>query len=1091
MTQIAKSTRKKTPTGSKLDIKLPAIESKLPENFWQEHLKFRSAPAQAFLASVLRIEEALKDAVSMCEFQLINDVEMGFALRADAFMADNINAPAPRIERFQKHLSKAFSMHLGRESLPFCKSVATFKTKALEFGQVRPEKNIPTAVCLVPFLAPAKLWDLLQDLLIQWHTLPLKVRPAEPKGGLLFKEITVLRILGWLHCSYALDLKGIAYLTPLQKLQAFQNRAQGGLVGFLQRLVPSPPQAPALEFELLPETQTAVFPFLKNTKTSPPRLFNFADSTEIWNAVTVAAVFAAKGGALAGPDFLLSGDAKWEELPPNLIPTEDATEAYDIAGFDPNHAQLWDIVTQNLLFVSPVLKYETRFNMQNLLASQSAILTAQIKTIERELIPSVRWRTRSGEAAESLTTGLQFYLEQMLSETKEQGPEEKKVLDVVTLVPEYFFLIDGKELTEDEFLAAKEHGSNHLMKMNDGSQIPKAEYDRVLALYLTRKRTFARMGEIGFNNLFKANMLAANVDERHTKGSLDKFAALLSMHLDERMKSDEKKGVDEMARILSERRPLSPHADLWDFQSRGVAWVLSRFHLRLNACLADEMGLGKTITSICILSLMKPSCAAPALVLAPKSLITNWQLELQKFAPHLTVAELNGEIFPTEAQVVVCGYHKFRAWKQRNKNVTEPKISLLVLDEAHVLKNSDTKLSETVRELSASFKLALTGTPLENHLGELWNLLDILNPGFLGGVTSFRAYAEHARKKAETRELMLKPLREFLWAVMLRRTKKCAEVKLELPEKIFSSELLNLTSEQAMAYRSVLELALNKGLLAKSSFGQRAIFLKAILHLKQICIHPDVFFTGKEDDFVFGEKEADEYVRAKDEIREQCLQLAKAEKNLKTTKQKFDHILKRSEKFTRVFEILEEMKESERGILVFTQFLGAARLLQLALNLSGEPQWANTEIFDGQLTTKQRNTLVENFQQKCKAPKSAEQTACPLLILSLKAGGVGLNLTGATAVIHLDRWWNPAVEDQATDRAHRMGQTDAVTVVTLTAVGTIEESLENILEVKRALAKDILGQGSQTSLGDLMSSPEGFAQLVDPARKFGAERMMK
>ncbi len=713
-------------------------------------------------------------------------------------------------------------------------------------------------------------------------------------------------------------------------------------------------------------------------------------------------------------------------------------------------------------------------------------LNVDTQKIDSNLTSLVRWKTKEGTNAADLVAGLHRYLEQLLN-TQSQTPASDSHSNEISkweLEPEFIFSWNGLEISEADFIQTKISQLDSVVTLNNGAQFEKTDYDGVLKLYITRKKTFARMGEIGFHNLFKVALSANSIDSKSGTASGDEFAALMDMHLNEALKNNEKTALNEMTEILHNNKPLAPNAELWNFQSYAVAWILSRFHLGLNACLADEMGLGKTITSICTIALLTQKIKEPVLILAPKSLVTNWKSELKKFAPHLSVAEIEKDGFPG-TQIVVCGYHKFRNWQMRKQNIL-PALSLLILDEAHVLKNSDTKISEVVRNLNATYKLALTGTPLENHLGELWNLLDILNTGFLGGVTSFRRYTEQARKNNDHREKLLNPLRQFLWAVMLRRTKTSPEVKLDLPDKIFSHEKINLSPEQAVAYKSVIEMSLNKSLLAKTSFGQRAIFLKAILHLKQICVHPDVFFTGEEEEYVLGDNQEKEYAQVDIEMRQQCRVLIEAHQKKSAKKDLFQDILEKSDKFTRLFEILGTMKETESGILIFTQFLSAASLLQKTLSLSAEPQWKNAPLFHGSLSMSERDKLTDDFRAQCAAHKSSPTSACPILILSLKAGGVGLNLTSASAVIHLDRWWNPAVEDQATDRAHRMGQQETVTVVTLTAQNTIEESLDEIINSKRSLASDILGQGAINALADSVSSPEGFEQLVDPGHIFGA-----
>jgi SNF2 family DNA or RNA helicase len=301
-----------------------------------------------------------------------------------------------------------------------------------------------------------------------------------------------------------------------------------------------------------------------------------------------------------------------------------------------------------------------------------------------------------------------------------------------------------------------------------------------------------------------------------------------------------------------------------------------------------------------------------------------------------------------------------------------------------------------------------------------------------------------------------------------------------------------LTEEQFAAYKAVVDMAQDSALLAKSTFGVRAIFLKALMHLKQICIHPEVFFSGEEDDYVFGtaERSAD-YAQVDERLHDHLHKMAQKFKVKGGAKDSVEAITSRSEKFAQLFEILEEAKETDKGILIFTQFRAAAQLVRKMLAASKTQGWENVPVLDGQLTTLQRMNMVDDFQAKTAQreqaladPNSPENSACPILILSLKAGGVGLNLTGASRVVHLDRWWNPAVEDQATDRAHRLGQKSTVFVNLLIANGTIEQSLDAILADKRLLSADILSANEDSVLSRETSNIEGFGRLVDPLGQF-------
>lgn len=1056
--------------------------SRIDPAVWTSLLHLKKGDFSALFNCAHEFEIKLEQAARNQEYQAINDVEFALGWRPLAYTTQLLHTTCVSSEKFEKAIARSFGVQVGKKILPYADSKSDFLNLAYKKSALRTEKSKPDALIYIPFLPINEFWTCLQNLSHAWRLIPSSAKKTFYQDS-IGENANLLTILNRIHLLFVLEQSEYKKMSAAVALQAIQNRNLGGLVGYIHRIVPMPAKKTALKLEISPDHTSLECEMLQNPPAIWPRIYDMANAQELQSACFIAATMSQCGGPFAGPEFLFSGKSNSEKLCQKFKfgDGKDQQDYYYKVSSDLRFFE--KIINLSSPLSGPLLEIATNKFSHEERFPDNIYIDAKIKKFDCHLSTSVRWKTKEGTYASDLVTGLHQYLGLLLQNKPETilEPEETDEILKWELEPEFVFKWNGLEITESEFLQTELKESNKFVTLYNGDKADKSDYDGVLKLYLTRKRTFARMGEIGFHNLFKAGLLAGSFDNKGDSGNGDEFAALMDMHINESLKSDEKKAVDEMTEILHAKKPLSPNAELWHFQSRGVAWILSRFRLGLNACLADEMGLGKTITSICTIQLLRPKISAPILILAPKSLVTNWKSELNKFAPNLKVAEIEGDGFPSDAQVVICGYHRFRNWNLRKQNIL-PKISLLIMDEAHVLKNSDTKISDAVRNLGATFKLALTGTPLENHLGELWNLLDILNPGYLGGVTSFRRYAEQARKNVQNREKLLSPLREFLWAIMLRRTKVSPEVKLDLPGKIFSHEKINLSAEQAVAYRSVLEMSLDKSLLAKTTFGQRAIFLKAILHLKQICIHPDVFFTGKEDDFILSENESAEYAQVDNQIRAQCLKLIQSQQKKTSRKDLFEDLLERSEKFSRLFEILSTMKETESGILVFTQFRAAASLLQKALHLSGENQWQDVSIFHGSLTTAERDKTISEFRNQCSEHKSSPKTACPILILSLKAGGVGLNLTSASAVIHLDRWWNPAVEDQATDRAHRMGQSETVTVVTLTSKNTIEESLDDILNSKRSLAFDILGQGADNALADFVSSPEGFERLVDPGQ---------
>ena len=1053
--------------------------------FWGLLFYNRKGDFSFFFEAVIYMEQKLAESYKKQEYQILNDVEFALGIGPFGQVPSNNAIVCPEQTKFEKALAKSLSVQGGKELLPFAPSFQEFISTGFVKATKLTHKCKPEYLMFVAMLSEVDFWDCFERILGAWQLIPESVKKISSSSSYSDSDLAIYIFIR-IHRNFMVKDCALIKSNSGLVVQSLQNRNLGRLVRLLHKLVLAPPIKAALELESASDHSFLKCNLFCNETQKMSSKINIVTAQEIKSASIIASTVADCGGAIAGPEFLFSGKLNPQSFQNSFKPDPDCL-GIEVAHSAKSDSKFFEFSFKNYNpSIGRILNVLAPRTASNELIGSTNFLQVKTLKIESNLSSIVRWKTKGGIEATDLVTGLHSYLTQLLKQKSESelSSEETEEISKWELEPEFIFSWNGLEITETEFIQTKYTPTDKIVTLSNGVKFEKSDYEGVLKLYLTRKRTFARMGEIGFHNLFKAGLSAGVYDSKSGIGNGDEFAALMDMHLNDTLKNDEKNALMQMTEILHNKKPLAPNAELWRFQSSAVAWILSRFRMGLNACLADEMGLGKTITGICTIALLQQKIKEPVLILAPKSLVTNWKSELKKFAPQLSVAELENDDFP-KAQIVVCGYHKFRNWKQRKQN-TLPKISLLILDEAHVLKNSDTQISEVVRDLNATYKLALTGTPLENHLGELWNLLDILNTGFLGGVTSFRRYAELARKKPEHREKLLSPLRDFLWAVMLRRTKTSEEVKLDLPDKIFSHEKINLSPEQSVAYKSVIEMSLNKGLLAKTSFGQRAIFLKAILHLKQICVHPDVFFTGEEDKILLKDGHETEYAQIDKELRTQCLKLIKSQQKKLVKKDLFQDILDRSDKFSRLFEILNTMKETESGILIFTQFLSAAALLQKTLNLSGEPQWKNVSVFHGSLTMLERDKVIADFRSKCAAHKLKPTSACPILILSLKAGGVGLNLTSASAVVHLDRWWNPAVEDQATDRAHRMGQADTVTVVTLTAQNTIEESLDEIINSKRSLADDILGQGAVNALAESVATPEGFEQLVDPGNIYGS-----
>jgi SNF2 family DNA or RNA helicase len=444
-----------------------------------------------------------------------------------------------------------------------------------------------------------------------------------------------------------------------------------------------------------------------------------------------------------------------------------------------------------------------------------------------------------------------------------------------------------------------------------------------------------------------------------------------------------------------------------------------------GAVLADEMGLGKTVQAIALLAGRRS--AGPHLVVCPTSLVGNWGRELARFAPDVDVAihtgaDRHARLLEVGAgSVVLTSYGVLRSDADQLADVGW---DVLVLDEAQQIKNADALVARTARRLPARLRVAMTGTPVENRLDELWSLMAFTNPGLLGKRTRFRrrfAVAIEQRHSAAAAGR----LHEITGPHILRRRKR--DVAPELPAKIETTVTCALTDEQERLYRGRLEQAFDAGL--GSGTRRRGRVLALLTGLKQICNHPEqVEATGGP-------------------------------------------LVGRSGKFDRTTEMLAEIVDTGDRALVFTQYRATGELL--SRHLAEEVTDGDVPFVHGGLAGRTRDGMISRFTDDPDGP--------PVLILSLRAAGFGLNLTRATHVLHYDRWWNPAVEDQATDRAHRIGQTATVNVYTLITERTLEEAIAEMHAGKRDLA-DVAGGQTRTIENDLVRlSDDQLRQLLDPA----------
>lgn len=528
---------------------------------------------------------------------------------------------------------------------------------------------------------------------------------------------------------------------------------------------------------------------------------------------------------------------------------------------------------------------------------------------------------------------------------------------------------------------------------------------------------FIKLGEGEFLALSdklrkQLSQLDAIASRSHGKLQMSPFSAALlgADMLDGELILDEDEELKQIRQRIKESSTYSPHvpktlnATLREYQKEGFRWMARLNKWGAGALLADDMGLGKTIQTITFL--LSKAKEGPALVIAPASVAPNWKVEFEKFAPSLNIVMLNFEFNRGKAireakagDVVVTTYGLLLSVKD---DVTKKHWHTICLDEAHIIKNRGAKTSAVAMKLKSSNRVMLTGTPVQNHLGELWNLFQFVNPGLLGSFDDFNRRfivpIEQNQDKERQKELdrLVKPF-------MLRRTKD--KVAKELPDKQEIYQHVDLTEEEQLVYEAMRQKA-EALLLAEQGGTVSMNTLAEITRLRQCAC--DIRLVEKDGNG-----------------------------NAFTTKSGDD-----GSKIKALIELLATISESDSHALVFSQFTSYLSLVKAALDREG----IHYLYIDGTVPIKERQRLVEQFQDG----------NAPVFLISLKAGGLGLNLTRANYVIHMDPWWNPAIEAQATDRAHRIGQKQSVTVYHLIAEGTIEEKIQRLHERKQALVENIL-----------------------------------
>jgi SNF2-related domain/SNF2 Helicase protein/Helicase conserved C-terminal domain len=488
------------------------------------------------------------------------------------------------------------------------------------------------------------------------------------------------------------------------------------------------------------------------------------------------------------------------------------------------------------------------------------------------------------------------------------------------------------------------------------------------------------------------------------------------------------KTLDELRAIGSSQSARIPglQAQLRAYQEQGVQWLRFLTRLGLGACLADDMGLGKTIQVIALLLDLKHRNTTnrakrlPSLLIVPTSLLANWQAELARFAPSLLYCVIHpsevslktwagsmnsmvSEVSRHDLAITTYGMLPRAAW------LSQQAWNLVILDEAQAVKNAATRQARTVKQLACNSRVALTGTPIENRLSDLWSLFDFLNPGLLG---SSKVFAELIKKLSANGHSHYGPLRSLIQPYLLRRLKTDKQIISDLPDKTEVYAYCGLTRRQVALYQRAVD-ELESSLAQVEGIQRRGVVLASLMRLKQICNHPSQYSgDGVYDPAASG-------------------------------------------KFERLKQICEELAQRQQKVLVFSQFREiTAPLAEYLAKIFGRPGL----VLHGQTSVAKRREFLLAFQR---------DDGPPFFVLSLKAGGVGLNLMAASHVIHFDRWWNPAVENQATDRAFRIGQKRNVLVCKFVCRGTIEERIDELIAGKRELAKELIDGGAEQLLTEM------------------------
>ena len=583
---------------------------------------------------------------------------------------------------------------------------------------------------------------------------------------------------------------------------------------------------------------------------------------------------------------------------------------------------------------------------------------------------------------------------------------------------QYELSIGGKTVSEQEWMELVQAKSSLVQFRGEWMQLDRDKMQQMLAFWKTQQQEHPDM------TLLEIMRLAAD-DEEDIELDFQRDQTLAEMLA----------RLQDKSQLEAIADPEQLQGTLREYQKRGVSWLYYLEQLGLNGCLADDMGLGKTVQVIARLVQERELAQSqedmnvpPTLLVAPTSVVGNWRKEIQKFAPSLRAIVHHGgersqdtqdfKAMVAENDVVITS---FTLARKDAKLLDQIAWHRIVLDEAQNIKNPKAGQTKAILKLSAQHRLALTGTPVENRLLDLWSIFNFLNPGYLGKEAQFKKGFEVPIQK-DNNPVRSATLKRLVEPFILRRVKTDQSIIKDLPDKVEQKLYCNLTKEQASLYEATVK-DVEQQLIEAEGIQRKGLILSTLLKLKQICNHPRQFLQD-ESDFTPG----------------------------------------RSHKLSRLTEMVAEVMAEGESLLVFTQFTELADALEKYLRQGCH---YNTYYIHGGTHRNKREQMIAEFQDP--------ETEPSVFVLSLKAGGVGITLTKANHVFHFDRWWNPAVEDQATDRAFRIGQKKNVFVHKFVAIGTLEERIDEMIEDKKKLAGAIVGS-DESWLTELDN--DAFKQLI-------------